>query len=325
MKKKRQHIVPQSYLRAFVDPTTPPGHEPYVWVYEGERGSPYARAPRKTAVKSHYYTFTPANGSREPAVEDMLEKIESVGLPVLKDLAVGRDPSDLTQDERAGFSLFVGMLELRVPRWRDSIEKVAEDVMKHALQIAAAHPEYFERTVKKALAATGETATKDIESVRQFALSGDYDVDIDPLHSLQMMVKMAPTVAEYVFDCRWRVLEAPEGHAFFTSDAPLVKVSTVRLPPPWCWGTGWATPWMEATLPLTPRACLLISLHHPEGRELIHAQVVREVNWRTATFAYQEVYSSRQLDSTQLNRPATWDWWKPVTDTLAEPAGGVEQ
>jgi len=31
---KNQHIIPQCYLKQFVDLGTPTGHEPYVWIFE---------------------------------------------------------------------------------------------------------------------------------------------------------------------------------------------------------------------------------------------------------------------------------------------------
>jgi hypothetical protein len=44
---------------------------------------------------------------------------------------------------------------------------------------------------------------------------------------------------------------------------------------------------------------------------------VQEVNWRTAAHA-QEVYASKKLDPAELNRPANWKWWTPLTDAMVE-------
>ncbi len=45
---------------------------------------------------------------------------------------------------------------------------------------------------------------------------------------------------------------------------------------------------------------------------------MQEVNWRTATYAQHEVYACMKMDAGQLNRPANWDWWKPLTDVVVE-------
>jgi hypothetical protein len=81
---------------------------------------------------------------------------------------------------------------------------------------------------------------------------------------------------------------------------------------------GWESPWMEATLPLGPRALLMISLHHPEGREVATPAAVAEANLRTATFA-RRVYSNAPIDTSQLDRREDWDWWKPLSAALVPP------
>ena len=72
---------------------------------------------------------------------------------------------------------------------------------------------------------------------------------------------------------------------------------------------------MEATLPLSPKALLLISMHHPSGREVASPFAVDEANLRTATFA-KRVYSRCPFDENILNRHTSWDWWRPLSDAL---------
>ena len=316
MPYKAQHIIPRSYLSGFVDPATPEGQEPFVWVYERGSGQPFARAPMKLALRSYYYSYTTPGGEKDHGVEEALSRFEGAGIPVLRELAGGRDPSDLTDDERAAFSVFLGFIAVRVPRFRTLVESQAAELIKMVGQVAASDREHFERRIREAMTAAGREIPQDVEAVRQFALSDQYTVEMDPLLSLQTMLRLAPTIATYIFKYEWRVLEAPTGTAFVTSDAPLVQVCTEQLPPPWGWGTGWETPWMEASFPLSPTSCLLISLHHPSGREAISPDIVSEVNLRTAAYADEQVYSSRSIDAVTLNQPPGWKSWKPVTEAL---------
>ena len=48
------HILPQFYLEGFLDPVTPPGYDPYVWVAD-LRTSGQARAPHNAAAETDYY------------------------------------------------------------------------------------------------------------------------------------------------------------------------------------------------------------------------------------------------------------------------------
>ena len=307
----QQHTVTRAYLSAFTDPATPAGQEPFLWVYEREGDAPYRRAPHKVAVKPDYYTAT-VDGKREDVVEEALSQVEDKALPIIRALATGGNPADLTEQERAALALFVGFLETRVPKFREWVERNVSELMRKVSLMTAAHPAAFERTIREAARAKGKEPPADIEAVRQFVLSGEYDLTVSPLMSLQMMVAQAPHIAELAYDFEWRVLDAPDGEVFITSDAPLVRIATERPQAAWM-GIGWLTPWMEATLPLSPTASLLISQHHPTGREQVNAERVREANWRTAAYAQREVYSSRSLPPEQLNRPKDWNWWTPLT------------
>ena len=45
MKHGKQHFVPQSYLRAWCDPETPDGQEPYVWRFAKDGTDARRKAP----------------------------------------------------------------------------------------------------------------------------------------------------------------------------------------------------------------------------------------------------------------------------------------
>lgn len=328
MPPKNHHFVPRFYLKTFTDQSTPAGQEPYLWVYERGESDGYRSAPRNVAAKTHYYSYVSQSGEVDTAVEELLSVIEGAAAPVLRDLIAGRDPKDLSEQDRDAFAYFIGMMAVRVPRYRRSVEKSIADLMHKVGLVAAHHPAYFERTVREACAAKGVDPPDDIEALRQFVLGGQYTIEPDPLFSLQTMLDLAPLGADYAFNYQWRILTAPNGSSFITSDAPLVKVSTERLPPPWSWGTGWETPWMEATIPLSPRKCLLISLHHPSGIEDVTDTIVRDVNWRTAAYASEAVFSSGKITPESLNRDTDWTWWTPASNVVhirTESADATDQ
>jgi Protein of unknown function (DUF4238) len=193
--------------------------------------------------------------------------------------------------------------------------------------MGAAHPESFAPTMREAYRAKGKEPPDDasIEATRQFILSKEWTVTTNPTVSLQHMLALAPEVADYPYQMQWRVLEASPEHEFITSDAPVVRVSTVSQPAWMGLGAGWETPWMEATFPLSPRRCLLLSHHHPEGVEAISAAQVAEINLRTASFATEQAYSASQMAPELFNRPPGWTWWQPATEALLPPSPVTER
>lgn len=321
MEHKSQHYVPRSYLAGFVDPETPEHYEPYVWVHERKGDEPYQKAPKNVAEDSFYYSFRNERGELQHDVEAALSKIEGPGVEVIRTLDQGTDPEDLTEEQRTGLAVFLGFMAGRVPARRDHIERQLGEFGQRLMQFAASRRGYFHRIFREAMAESGREFDEDeVEKHRQRILEGEIvELRGTPETSLRLMIELAPLEGEYARQFPLRVLEVPESARFFTSDNPLVKVSTERLPAPWGWGVGWETPWMEATFPLSPSACLLISQHHPPGREVVSTNRVREINFRTAAHAGADIYSSVERSGQDVfSRPSDWTWWTPATDASWE-------
>lgn len=328
---KRHHYVPRRYLAKFTDPETPSGQEAYVHTFNVRTGEIRRRSPRNLAVRNHYYSFMPEDGAElETGLEGALGEVEFAGFNVLDQLAIGDiSPADLTDEDRRHAALCIALMARRVPRSRDHVESQTAEVMKRMAKFAAGHPEAFANTVNEARRKEGKPPAEpeEIERARQFLRSEDYALEIDPAYSLRMMLKLATDVAPMLFRTRWRILEAPEGSQFLTSDAPFVMVTTDRDVPRF-YGVGLATPGMEAIFPLSPTKLLLMSLHHPEGTEVISPERVAEANRRILTHADQLGFAASNRDMGSFNGLRSGDWI-PLTDAvgplpLEEPDDGGE-
>jgi hypothetical protein len=74
---KRQHIIPKCYLKQFVDPHTPTGQEPYVWIFDRGSKKGEKRAPRNILTETDLYTFSGKDGTKNYSLENSLAQIES--------------------------------------------------------------------------------------------------------------------------------------------------------------------------------------------------------------------------------------------------------
>lgn len=72
---KKQHYVPQCYLREFVDPHTPAGYEPYVWIFSKDGKSKEKRAPKNLFHETDLYTLN-IEGDKHYAIERSLSALE---------------------------------------------------------------------------------------------------------------------------------------------------------------------------------------------------------------------------------------------------------
>ena len=73
---KNQHFVPnQSYLAGFVDPDTPEGKKPHVWVFSKDGRKKYPNTPDTIFRVKHLYTLK-IEGQKDYSIETTLSQIE---------------------------------------------------------------------------------------------------------------------------------------------------------------------------------------------------------------------------------------------------------
>lgn len=75
MAYKRNHYVPEFYLKSFAVPI--PGHrKPKIWVYDKEGGPPRQQSPKDTAVMSDIYTIRNVEGVQPHFLEQSFAKCD---------------------------------------------------------------------------------------------------------------------------------------------------------------------------------------------------------------------------------------------------------
>ena len=131
--KKRQHIIPRTYLRAFTDPVRPDGmpdhvpFEPSVWVIEKSLKSESKRkAPDNVLWKSYFYNLD-EDEDASPVIEEFLSKIEGKYPQALKKISA---KEALTGEDLLYIALFIDTLFRRTPpsleHWQSQINQVEE-------------------------------------------------------------------------------------------------------------------------------------------------------------------------------------------------------
>jgi hypothetical protein len=129
MVKKKQHFVPQVYLRSFVDAEPPadwPEDKPFtpgVWIQDPSlTGVPQRRSPGNILWKNSLYTLSVDDPSK-PWLEESLGRLETAYgslVPVLE------NETDLSDEQYGILLLFVGALFGRAPsqlsHWQDQFD-----------------------------------------------------------------------------------------------------------------------------------------------------------------------------------------------------------
>jgi hypothetical protein len=132
MKHKRQHVVPNCYLSAWLEPVTPVGQQRALWKFAKDGTGKHRKSPKKTFVESDRYTVLLKNGERDLRVEHTLDQIENDFSGVLRRV---QRREKLTMRDKAKLAIFtaamMGRTRSRADHWKDTWKDLRRMVSKY--------------------------------------------------------------------------------------------------------------------------------------------------------------------------------------------------
>jgi len=135
---KNQHIIPaNAYLKQFVDPNTPKGHEPYVWIFEREKKIGNKKAPKNILSKTDFYTLKTKFGEKDYIIENSLAQIESRYASIFEKKI--KNKLSLDNSEHVILCAFVAAMLQRTLKQKENIENFIDQIIDHAKQMEIAH------------------------------------------------------------------------------------------------------------------------------------------------------------------------------------------
>lgn len=222
---KNQHIIPQCYLKQFVDPNTPTGYEPYVWIFEREAKVGKKKAPKNILAETDFYTF-----KGDYTIERTLAQIESDYAVIFEKKIKNKIP--LSPYEHLIFCAFVAAMLQRTLKQKENIENFMDQVIDHAKQMEMAHG------VPPKTSLEWEEQKKDA-------------------HKLSVM-EMIPEITKILYKMNLAFLCANKRATFITSDAPAFLFNS-KLQFQRFYGPGLGQKHVEVRLPLSPETSVIFS------------------------------------------------------------------
>ena len=287
MPKKKHHYVPIFYLAGFTDPNS----EPYLWVYEKGILDVRKSLPKNEACENYYHAFKTKEGRDTDTVENWLDKAETAVSPLILKLC-RHEP--LEEDERRFFSFFLGLMMVRVPNYRRNVDRTFAGIVKKIILMDASYKQGFEAGVKKYEEKFGESMGNS-EELRQFALSGQYDIKVNPELSLKIFLENAFDLGRIFNAMTWTFVEATDDYKFVTSDNPLHYYNSNQKPNSF-YGRGLLMNDAEVTFPITRDLGLLATWGRLKGGYWKSKKVVKAMSRMIIINAERFVYAPVKSD-----------------------------
>jgi hypothetical protein len=280
---KAQHYLPQFYLKGFAMKGS-------LWVFEKGK-PPRESTPKSEAHRPDYYTHS-ENGQRDETAETFLATIESRGAPVIRKLA--NPHYKLIPENVQDIYLFVAFMFVRVPSWREHLDKLAVATAKTLNKKVAQDKERFYDLYNRVQQETGKSVA-DPEKLRHQMLKAQYDgyeiVQGSKAFNIESMLKSGWSVFDKCKEFGYQVLYAPAGKFFFASDSPVFTLLPDPKTKEATLGTGFGWPGVEVYFPLNKRACLQLKSGLSGYSVNVSERRVDYINRITMMFATQHLYS----------------------------------
>ena len=252
---KNQHIIPQSYLKQFVDPKTPAGYEPYVWIFERETKVGKKKAPKNILSEVDFYTL-----KGNYVIEKTLAQIESDYAVIFEKKIKNKIP--IKSYEHLILCAFVAAMLQRTLKQKEHMEKFMDQMIGHAKQMEIVH---------------GATPKTSLEWEKE-------KEDINKLTVIQMV----PEIAKILYKMNIAFLCTKNKKAsFITSDSPAFLFNS-QLQFQRFFSPGFGQKNVEVRLPLSPDISVCFSwINNLRGYLKIDEDMVHDMNRMVYGYSYQ--------------------------------------
>ncbi len=285
---KKQHTIPESYLKAWCDPNTPEGHEPFVWMFSKDGQQVKKRAPGNIFRESDFYTIKRIDGTRDLVLEHGLQELESEFARVKREVVFPM--LDLSAADKIILCAFTAGMHSRTKAQQEHARKQwtpALEMMKSMQEQISSLPPEQARRLASQLSPPGagtqpgitvEEVEKIVESPMQSLLGIDVAVEAPLLLPLDIAIFCTSSVHGFITSDHPCVWFDPEAY----KRAPYYRVPALMYES------------IEITLPISPSHALVLNRRALTGYKQATTRIVDELNRRTRYHAYEYFVASRK-------------------------------
>ncbi len=272
---RKQHYLPQCYLREFLDPKTPSGHEPYVWIFSKDGKKKEKRAPHNTFHETDLYTLL-IEGQKHYSIETSLAQLEGRYTEVVRNKIKKRLP--LTEEEHVILCAFVAAMMQRTLRMKENLESFLDQVIEKVEAMEKMH-------------GLGPRVSAELREAKKDS------------HKLGV-IQLLPELTQMLFNMSLAFLSTDgTGARFITSDDP-VTLFNPDLQWQRFYGPGLAQRNIQVTMAISPDITTCMTWSDLRGYVRIPRNRVEDLNRMSRAHCFKSFVS---------NSPkARWAWFSRV-------------
>lgn len=268
----KQHYIPQCYLKAWCDPVTPSGQEPYIWMFSKDGKTKKKKAPKKIFYETDMYTVQMPDGTKDYRLENGLHDLEDIFIQI-RDKKI-KNTAELTTTEHVLLITFISAMHNRTKVQRDHHKsqwgqvKELMDKMKEFYETAT--PEE-RRAASGIRPPNGNKSDLTYEDVQKLA--------DEPMQ--QMLYPQIQAGVPLLSQLNLAVFNTNTLPGFITSDRPCVWFDPMAYKrPPLQRAPALISPSIEITLPISPNQLIVLNRSGVEGYLDADVNTVDEFNKR---------------------------------------------
>jgi hypothetical protein len=320
---KRQHYVPNCYLKAWHDKTQPigPNRTPYLWRFDRDGSNAKRKAPENIFTENDIYTIILPDGTRDIRLEHGFSGLETRFAEIRDHRLDGRQWPDA--NEMLHLLAFVAVARVRTPKYRDAQTAQWSGIYKHV------------KDIEKGFKAATAEQRKAMASFNPLGVDEGSGMTVEDLahlrdHPIQATIAPALEAMLHAFaQMHVAIFWTDDPIGFVTSDHPCVwNDPEAYKRPPMYRSLGLVSKSIEVTMPISPTQCIFIS-HEPSlrGFKKLTPLGVSEMNGRRIA-ACKDAFVSRSSEVRAdwfQERPEPDDSWekthpRPKPDADADEA-----
>lgn len=266
---KNHHIIPQLYLRRFCE-----GNK--LWLYDRYNMRYWQQYPKEIMKKTHYYSITEQEGTKNPEIEKLLSLIEGYTIPVLSKID---KLEPLNNEDKSTLSRFLAWLFVRVQIFEKVVRLISEILIRDEINAMNSNEDQAERTIRKYERQTSNTDKHVVNTLVDFVKRNEYTITLKRDLSLEMMIRIAPIIGRLLHMMDWTIHTILQDGAFITSDNPFIIMEPPHHVANGHTGVGILSEGAIKVVPLSSKTCLVMGDIGPRIRYLpIDPNVVCGIN-----------------------------------------------